>query len=705
MSDTESIVFNVLTDVENPSVKEGASTRELEKKVRPPSEAFKKPPLHSMPTPASRRNNGRSSAASSVQFFVRTDAGEDDSDNTESLQFQTAEPSRAASLRALDVPSGTEGRPSGLALSSLRQANSETGDESIAFVLEEPQAKSGRGSRSCRGSTQSDSISFALATESAVDDGTTTGEKSLSFVLCSGEDASEKTAHATRDRKVSGKNSPKSPARASSKGVAERGITSTKAKSPVPTPTAAASKQVKQAKESELRDGSSGVPVKGPEKLSSQADAFTVYKVDGKHTLNERESGKPTEVAERAVTDFVANSPERVPLPFPHPIDSKLLRDASGIEQMVVEAQRYTEHWRRFNEIQRQELERLGSRITEVQEENFVGSKSVKRGRKGKKGKKNAPTCLADLFKIKQSCLRESDLPWHKALSNANAWSTQKQQRSGSGSPGVSRSKSPPKSRGKRVTIAEGTKRAQTHLTNVGKEVQREAESRFAELYGVAWPPPSDNNLFFLNGIRLTPKQRDEFYSAMDLYVMATTKVSMNICADCEGEGFVGREIDAKKKVRVTRTTLLRKAFTVMDVGRHGIISAVTLPSLQRLLSEERKMLQSTLSGNGVEECFITRSRGELEKFNGKVDPLRAVGGGQKDKIVSAIEKLRIYSLVLDVLFPLIGASGMLTLDFTSLGLLVFGTMSLPTEGASESFLKWREAAQRSFESLLKFPV
>ncbi|CBH13904.1 hypothetical protein, conserved [Trypanosoma brucei gambiense DAL972] len=740
---TDTIQFNVMSELESPVVgREGRNASRGESR-KPSVKDLKRPPLHGAPSPTSRKSLRRSSGGSSLQFVVCGEAGGDDSDNTDTIQFKTEGGSRNISLKAASPTSIAGNRRNDSNGRSLRRSSTESGDESVVFVIEDTQSTGGKKPLSRREASNDDTISFVVGDSGGGDEEGADGssmQKSLSFtVVGSGELPVAPPVFTGKQ----GSSSPQlmSPLEAPSKpGVGSRDMQ--RPPKAVSRPKEANNLKGKYRSSSRANTGDGGMTRSDSYDVVEEGGTLKICSTASKHTRAGRldiphtttrgkdvlpptasEAGKLSPGETRTSTALAPSASALVPLPFPHPSQKKFSLKAADIEEMFLQAKVYTEHWRMFNDIQREEVARLAQRIVEIRD----GSSNTAGKMKGKSGEegKDKPLCFADLFRVK-SFLKETDLPWNterlgnqkKRLPPGRRPAAPARLVEGGKLPagrgmsrrddsGANRRQRPSPQGNKGTRVPKGAKLGVPHFENVAEEMECDAVAQFAEIYGVAWPPSSKNELFFLTGVRLTQKQCEEFYDSMRLYVVASSKVNanMNLLNAHERDLSPSRLSDAKRKVRVTRTTLLRKAFTVMDVEKNGVINAALLPSIQRLLEEERRHLQSVLGGDVTPETFLSRSRGEKAKLNGNVETVVSPKVPQNSTAVNAVGTLRIYSLVLDVLLPLLCASGLLTFDFTTVGLLVFGTLSLSTAGASPSFLKWREAAQRCFESLLKNPV
>ncbi|CBH10732.1 hypothetical protein, conserved [Trypanosoma brucei gambiense DAL972] len=752
---TESLQFKELTDVDSPSARGEAKALSRSISNRPVTQESKRPPLHSAVPQASRRSHGQSSEGTSLHFVVHGDAeGDDDFDDSDSIQFHTEGASRNVSFKVQSTTSMAETKRGASAVRGQQLANMETADDSLVFFVEDTQSSIGKKINSQRENSHDDTISFVVEDPvTGGGEGTSSAEKSISFVIASADEASEKSPPvplAAGGKRISTSPSPKSPSEKVSKRAAGSGNAQRKSKRTSVSKKAQGPKEVGTGSARANSRGST--PQHDPNGGAGEGATFNVYKVDGKHTLNKAGATALRPVAEgglaprttnlaggRALNErqaaddnetlasLVPNAATLLPLPFPQTPGRKVSLKAPDVEEMVLQAKVHTEYWRMFNDVQREEVAQLTERIVRTRE----GGTNVWEGKaeKEKPSQTSRPLCFSDLFKKTR---KDSNRSGNRGRTNAGgahtspgAMSTGCGRLTDENKPsanhlggcydetgiGTLRIPSPNKRRwpltrkARRPRPPKTEKTGNSRFENISKEVRDDALAKFAELSGVAWPPSSRDELLFLTGVRLTPKQREQFYESMQLYTVASWKVNMNVYAACEQETAPSNAREVKRKVRVTRTTLLRKAFAVMDIEKTGVISVALLPSVRQLLEEERRNLQDALSGRKTQEAFLTRSRNEKAKLSGRVNTTVSQKKTEGDDDVKAVSALRIYRLVLDVLLPLLGASGLLTFDFTTVGLLVFGTLGLSTAGASPSFLKWREATLRCFDSLLKHPV
>ncbi|ESL07639.1 hypothetical protein TRSC58_04668 [Trypanosoma rangeli SC58] len=201
-----------------------------------------------------------------------------------------------------------------------------------------------------------------------------------------------------------------------------------------------------------------------------------------------------------------------------------------------------------------------------------------------------------------------------------------------------------------------------------------------------------------MTGTRLTPQQRDEFYEAVELQCAVSESLHAELQRSVTAQK---REPKAahRKKLMLSRTSILRKAFALMDVDKRGLIRTTDIPAMQCLLEAERKQLEAKAGGGAATATVFARAKAEQRQLSGMIDAKRAAKNSNSASLSAATE-VALYGLVIDVIFPLIRASNLVVFDFASLGLLVFGSLYLSEKGASASFVEWREAARRCFEAL-----
>ncbi|EKF38124.1 hypothetical protein MOQ_001665 [Trypanosoma cruzi marinkellei] len=430
-----------------------------------------------------------------------------------------------------------------------------------------------------------------------------------------------------------------------------------------------------------------------------------------------------------ASTAAVKKSPEgspprssiELPLPYPRPqSDFMQPSNLDALGEWIFQAKLCTEHWRLFNDFQREEIARLIERIAKArQPDSFL--QAIDTDVKERKSTEAAPGGFANLYKQRVSAKQNADVCRSKsnAVPSKIKMASKVPQRARSAtSHGISTCRSPPSGRTQehRPSVAKQPKAAEAGQSPAAPHApsRRAADggcfSRFqdasssngvaklAQTLGVVWPPSSPDALFFVSGARLTPQQRDEFYEAAELQKAAFAKLHAELQHSSAAQKTATKGA-RQKKVTPSRTSILRKAFDLMDVDKRGSIHTADLPALQHLLEAERQELELKAVDGVAASSFLTRARGERRNLKGTIDPKRPAAKPEDDA-TSIAKKVMLHGLVLDVIFPLIRASNLVVIDFSSLGLLVFGSLCLSQKGASASFVKWVQAALHYFEAL-----
>ncbi|RNF23416.1 hypothetical protein TcG_01408 [Trypanosoma cruzi] len=414
-----------------------------------------------------------------------------------------------------------------------------------------------------------------------------------------------------------------------------------------------------------------------------------------------------------------------VPSPYPRP-QSEVMQPSNSdtLEEWIFQAKLCTEHWRLFNDFQREEILRLIERIAKArQPDSFL--QVIDTGVKERKSTQAAPGGFANLYK--QRVFATQNAAFCRGKSNTVpskiklASKVPPRARSAT-THGISTCRSPLSGRTQdhRPPVARPPKAAEAGQLPVAPQRPPHAPSRrsaggrclslfqdasssdgvakLAQTLGVVWPPWSPDALFFVSGARLTPQQRDEFYKAAELQKAAFAKLHAELQHSSAAQK---RETKGarQKKVTLSRTSILRKAFNLMDVDTRGIIHTADLPALQHLLEAERQELETKAADGVAASSFLTRARGEQRILKGTIDSKRPATKPEDDA-TSIAKKIMLHGFVLEVIFPLIRASNLVVVDFASLGLLVFGSLCLSQKGASASFVKWFQAALHYFEAL-----
>lgn len=423
--------------------------------------------------------------------------------------------------------------------------------------------------------------------------------------------------------------------------------------------------------------------------------------------------------AKKAMDSAVASSPESplplkdnaVPRPYPQATDAMRPHVSFEMKDLILQAKLYTEHWRLFNEAQRKELARLVQQVMEARrmdssQDNvytapkrtsmlrpdlndfsaFLNAEGLKvreddeRRRKGAKFSAGGSSCVA--------APRKSFPLGGVHVQRRNAASLRKPERE------TQPVDSPDKSEHFLQPAA-----ATSWFSRLHDAPSRDAVARLAQSLGVLWPPKSQDALFFMTGSRLTEQQRDEFYRAAALQSGASTKVHAELKGLCKEEG-LGQRKATRVRPLVTRTSILRKVFALMDVEKKGVIHATELPALRRLLEAERQQLKDDMSGEVSPVSVLARAREERRLLEGTLDTRRPSerAAGLPPPVSTQV---MLYSFLLDVIFPLLFSSGFVLFDFATLGLLVFGSIGLSENGASSKFVEWRQAAMHYFEILV----
>ncbi|RNF07861.1 hypothetical protein TraAM80_03119 [Trypanosoma rangeli] len=395
------------------------------------------------------------------------------------------------------------------------------------------------------------------------------------------------------------------------------------------------------------------------------------------------------------------------------------------LEERILQAKLYTEHWRLFNDVQREEIARLIKLIAKArQPENLLCPLDT--GAKEKQPTTVALGGFADLLRQRRTAMRNpadaatrstSHVPQPRRSllpgSSKRALSVPPNGTVPRG-PGLSRRRCDRGVSDARLLKAAKARRsapalqepqpAPVQATRGGwfpqlhNAAARDGASKLAQTLGIIWPPCSPDALFFMTGTRLTPQQRDEFYEAVKLQCAASEGLYAELQRSVTAQP---RELRAshRKKLMLSRTSILRKAFTLMDVDKSGLIRTTDIPAMQCLLEAERKQLEAKADGGAKTATVFARAKAEQRQLKGMIDAKRAAKNSNGASLSAATE-VALYGLVIDVIFPLIRASNLVVCDFASLGLLVFGSLYLSEKGASASFVEWREAARRCFEAL-----
>ncbi|KEG10073.1 hypothetical protein DQ04_04221050 [Trypanosoma grayi] len=435
-------------------------------------------------------------------------------------------------------------------------------------------------------------------------------------------------------------------------------------------------------------------------------------------------------VATMAPSEDSPLTPEKVvPLPYPHTADVVPPPSSTmTLSEGILQARLYTEHWRLFNDIQREEIARLIQRIMEARRADSLPVSFDTASRQ----RTDAADAVSDFAGMRRPRGRrqiERDVSARPASPFSTAAYSRKRQMS------IEKQqqrhqplqRSPPVSGRARVAHGSGAdsprspssarRRSPSRLCSLRESPPAERSGRFvrtldgptcvaaaklAASLGVAWPPHEKDALFFLTGARLTPEQRDEFYEAMALHTAAAAKLQKDMQSACSA--LSGKRRPAvRKKPLTTRTSILRKAFSLLDVDQQGIIHAVDLPAMRRLLEAERQRLAELVSGAAPSMVTVlSRARGEQRKLKGAIDVKRAPVKSERTPTpaAAAAAEVLLYAFVLDVIIPLLSSSGLVMFDFTTVGLLVFGSIGSAEKGANASLATWRQAALQYFEKL-----
>ncbi|RNF18542.1 uncharacterized protein Tco025E_04439 [Trypanosoma conorhini] len=425
-------------------------------------------------------------------------------------------------------------------------------------------------------------------------------------------------------------------------------------------------------------------------------------------------------------------SPPRVSaeVPVPYPKTQADATQSSApylLDEWILQAKLYTEHWRLFNDVQREEIARLVERIAKARQPEHRLC-SLDTDAREKQPSAAALGGFADLFRQRHPITQDPAVAASAAAtSTSHAAQAGRGLRPGSPRPALSL---PPSGVAPRGPSAPGRRRdhgvTATRLLKAAaarqsppelQELQHapvqaarggwfarlrdtaagEGAAKLAQTLGVIWPPLSPDALFFMTGARLTPQQRDEFYEAVELQSAASGQMRTELRRAAASQKLEKKDA-RRKKLTPSRTSILRKAFALMDVDKRGSLCTTDLPALQHLLEAERKELEATAKGGAATATVLSRARGELRQLTGTIAANRTAANTHGESPSAAAEAM-LYGLVIDVIFPIIRAANLVVIDFASLGLLVFGSLYLSEKGASASFMEWRQAAHRYFEA------
>ncbi|ORC84808.1 uncharacterized protein TM35_000411780 [Trypanosoma theileri] len=417
------------------------------------------------------------------------------------------------------------------------------------------------------------------------------------------------------------------------------------------------------------------------------------------------------------------------PVPYPSTMNGPSVPSLFSLEDGIIQAKMYTEHWRMFNDIQREEIAALVRRIIEARKADTIPE--VMEGVNRRQATEASTLSgFVDIFNRKgtpqdnnnRMSSTRNDIPMpssrdvypHKMrpqpvlrtsssqnLSSPTHIMREKKKRS------ISLKKDMQASRRNNVdkgVFSFGDKSSQWNT----------AAAKMAQSLSIVWPPKSKDALFFITGSRLTQQQCEEFYEAVILQASSSERVH----AEVER---ATKEVDAieekkkrnpmRKKPVPTRTTILRKAFNLIDVDQKGVILATDIPAMRRLLEGERQRIEEIANGGEASKTVLGRARNEQRILKGNIDARRPLERIKEDAAFSSssssssstaaiVSESLLYAFVLDVILPLLTASGFLEFDFTTLGLLVFGSVSLGGINTNPELIKWREAALKFFEAL-----
>lgn len=482
------------------------------------------------------------------------------------------------------------------------------------------------------------------------------------------------------------------------------------------------------------------VPERGGEKAAAKTHKVSVVQANSDSFLpssqHRKNNGPDRHASLKNDANYVpVDSPESprphslnmVPKPIAHFAEGTYPPFLPGLDELIVEARLFTEHWHLFNDFQRKELARLVRKVAEARNMDKFNENSGG----GRHYSALHSACAADSKRNDVGSPRV----WSHLTGSPQARGTSYLESAHWRGAKKANLKRPLTVKETQVTGLAGKgervlqKAAESGVSGVGEfpfshdAPLRDAVARFAHSLGVHWPPKSQEELFFMTGARLTPQQRNEFYEALELQARASnklydgvketfacgvgknTKISKN--EDDGDEKKIKEERCGQKKLTrktpaPTRTSILRKAFALMDVGQKGVIHAGDLPALRRLLGTEREHLLELARGGAVVSSqvpVLSRARSERRLLTGAVDARRAsVDAGFDIYLADPARLVTLYGFLLDVIFPILCSSGFVLFDFATVGFLVFGSMGLSETNATPNFLKWRHAALQYFE-------
>ncbi|KAH9601083.1 hypothetical protein LSM04_009632 [Trypanosoma melophagium] len=411
-----------------------------------------------------------------------------------------------------------------------------------------------------------------------------------------------------------------------------------------------------------------------------------------------------------------------VPMPYPSTMDAASVSSLFTLEEGILQAKMYTEHWKMFNDIQREEIASLVRRIMEARKadtlpdvleainrrqtteaatlsgfDDIFNKKGNLRGKNRMSSTRNVtpnrscsgiyPHKMRSTPFLRVSSLHSPSSPSHTtreidkhSVSLKNDVQTFTRKTVGEG------------------VLSFGDNSSEWHT----------AAAKVAQSLSIVWPPKSKDTLFFITGSRLTKQQCGEFHEAVKLQASASERVRAEVQrATKEGDATEKRKQKSmKKKPVATRTTILRKAFKLIDIDQKGVILATDIPAMRQLLEAERQHIDEIANGGASSKTILKRARDEQKILKGNIDVRRPSLTIKQDaaslslsSITAASESL-LYAFVLDVILPLLSASDFLEFDFTTLGLLVFGSVGLSGINTNPDFIKWRQAALHFFEVL-----
>ncbi|KAG8340066.1 hypothetical protein TRVL_09106 [Trypanosoma vivax] len=730
MSDSESIQFMEFSDMES------TNSLHFSKGVPPACEKnVPLPNLNKPPLPVGSRNisSKRHSVQTELEFLeggcgkalnVAGGACGVDSDGSESIHFQiegagqsTSLHSRVFAQRALP--------------SSRERSTSDGGEESIRFTVDDSEGTAGKRGSAAQDSVRDSSIIFNVLEETC-DDGTDGARNTTELRNKSLGEAGRRHSDVRPEGADSFSGRPSSlRSGAEVKPGTVGALTLNQLSKPAPTeepsrrsPSTRTGTTSSIGGELDKTRTPKSVPPRKTRKANRSCSAgraaatrlISSAESAGAHDMLQRPREGSVKTETPSAAAFASLS---------QPADLDLGLSQSEIQELFLQAQLYTEHWKLYNDLQRDEIVGLIRRIKEAR-----GVTSFSENIEAFKGAKKAAASKVSFVDVTNGKReeKESSRARHKSDlnsgSNTGHLSACPQSTAGGVSaaacaPSHNASRKHPEPReishsSEKLTQVHASPMGTTttpgfSATDVGgewksrfeKEVRRDSVRKLADSLGIVWPPPLRDEIYFRTGKRLTPQQREEFYKALALQAKESSKLVNEFHSVCDLDGELAVSCGTRKQ-RVTRTTVLRKGFELMDINKEGVIQAAELPVLRKLLEAEQEQLKRRASGAPRADTILSLAETENTKLNGTVSVSGCAKRTPVRRKAGFNNELALYSLVLEVFFPLLASSGLLAFDFTTMGLLVFGPANTVPTTAYPNFSKWRTAAQHHFQQYAK---